>query len=145
MKLLATPLVCAVLVLAVAADDDPAKVDLDKLQGPWKLTALENDGKKLPEDAVKAMRLSFKGDRLVLKEENKEEEGVYKLDPTKKPKAMDLAVKIGDKTDTVRLIYDLTGDDLKLCGGKAGKDRPTEFAAKTGSGLILMILKREKE
>lgn len=145
MKLLATPLFCAVLVLAVAADDDPAKVDFDKLQGPWKLTALENDGKKLPEDAVKGMRLSFKGDRLVLKDEGKEEEGVYKLDPTKKPKAMDLAIKTGDKTDTVRLIYDLTGDDLKLCGGKAGKDRPTEFAAKTGSGLILMILKREKE
>ena len=145
MKTLAALAMCAGLALVAAAADDDTKTDQDKLQGPWKLTALESDGKKASDDAVKAMRMTVKGDRLYLKEDNKEEEGTFKIDPTKSPKTMDLTIKVGEKMDTVRLIYELKGDDLKLCGGKLGKDRPAEFATKTGSGLHLLIFKREKE
>jgi len=129
--------------LAASAADDPAKTDLDKLQGVWKVVAMENDGKKAPEDSVKGIRMTIKGDKLIMKEDNKEDEASFKLDPTQKPKTMDMTIKVGDKMEVVKLIYDLRGDDLKLCGGRAGKDRPKDFAAK--GGLNLIVFKREKE
>lgn len=146
MKAIALTLaVCAGLALTAGAADEPAKTDADKLQGLWKVVSVESDGKKLSEDVVKYIRMTVKGDKIVMKEDNKEEEATYKLDPAQKPKTMDLTFKAGDKTETVKLIYDLNGDDLKLCGGKAGKDRPKEFASKGGSGLNLIVFKREKE
>jgi uncharacterized protein (TIGR03067 family) len=129
--------------LAVARADDSTKTDLDKLQGVWKVVAMENDGKKASEDSVKGIRMTIKGDKLLLKEDNKEEEASFKLDPMQKPKTMDLTIKAGDKMEVVKLIYDLRGDDLKLCGGRAGKDRPKDFVAKGGMNLI--VFKREKE
>jgi uncharacterized protein (TIGR03067 family) len=137
--------VFAGLAVSAAADDDAAKIDTDKLQGVWKTISVESDGKKMPEDGVKDIRLTVKGDRMIFKAENKEEEATFKLDVTQKPRALDWTIKIGDKVETVKLIYDLRGDDLKICGGKVGKDRPKEFAAKAGSGLNLIVLKREKE
>jgi uncharacterized protein (TIGR03067 family) len=137
--------VCAGLVVAVAAGDEPAKTDADKLQGVWKTVAVEVDGKKMSEDGVKNIRLTVKGDKMIFKEENKEEEATFKLDETQKPRTIDLTFKAGDKLQTAKLIYDLRGDDLKLCGGKPDKDRPKEFASKAGSGLNLIVLKREKE
>jgi uncharacterized protein (TIGR03067 family) len=135
---------CASLALASAADD-PARTDADKLQGSWKLVASEIDGKKAPEESVKTVRMTVKGDRIVLREENKEEEASFKLDPAQTPRALDLSIKVGDKMEVVKLIYELRGDDLKLCGGRAGKDRPKEFMAKAGSGLNLIAFKRDKE
>jgi len=144
-KVLALSLaVCAGLVVVAGADDN-VKTDADKLQGVWKTTSVEVDGKKMPDDGVKNIRLTVKGDKMIFKEENKEEEATFKLDATQKPRALDWTIKNGDKVETIRLIYELRGDDLKLCGGKAGKDRPKEFASKAGSGLNLIVLKREKE
>jgi uncharacterized protein (TIGR03067 family) len=146
MKLLALTLVaCAGLTLAAGAPDDPAKSDADKLQGIWKVASIETDGKKMPEDAVKTVRMTVKGDRIFLREENKEEEASFKIDSALTPKTMDLTIRAGEKMETVKFIYELRGDDLKICGGRAGKDRPKDFAAKAGSGLTLMAFKREKE
>jgi len=144
-KSLAALALCAGLALAAAAADDDVPTDQDRLQGVWKLIALESDGKKAPDEVVKAMRLTVKGDKLYLREENKEEEAPFKLDPSKTPRTMDLTVRVGDKTDTVRLIYELKGDELKLCGGRVGKDRPSEFATRPGSGLHLLLFRREKD
>jgi hypothetical protein len=43
-------------------------------------------------------------------------------------------------------IYELKGDDLKICfvhGG--GGERPTDFASKEGTAQSLIVLKREKK
>jgi uncharacterized protein (TIGR03067 family) len=146
MKLIALALAaCAGLALAAGTADDPTKADADKLQGLWKVVSVESDGKKASEETVKSNRMTVKGDKIIWKEENKEEEASFKLDASQKPRALDLTIKAGDKMELVKMIYDLRGDDLKLCGGRAGKDRPKEFASRTGSGLNLIVLKREKE
>ena len=38
--------------------------------------------------------------------------------------------------------YDLKGDILKSCVAAADKERPTEFAAKVGTGQTLRLFKR---
>jgi hypothetical protein len=38
-------------------------------------------------------------------------------------------------------IYELNGDTLKSCVASPGKERPTEFSAKAGSGHTLRVFK----
>ena len=41
-------------------------------------------------------------------------------------------------------IYELKGDDLKMCVGMDG-DRPKEFATQAGINTMLFVLKRDKK
>ena len=67
--------------------------------------------------------------------------GTVKLDPSKKPKTADWAV---EGTDIVaKGIYEVDGDKLKHCYSL--KDRPTEFASKSGSEVTNAVTKRVKK
>jgi hypothetical protein len=41
-------------------------------------------------------------------------------------------------------VYEVKGDDLKLCVMVFGKDRPTEFKSGEGSSVAMLTLKRQK-
>jgi uncharacterized protein (TIGR03067 family) len=45
---------------------------------------------------------------------------------------------------TLLAIYELEGDDLKICFVESTKDRPTEFSADKDSGRVLHVYKRGK-
>jgi uncharacterized protein (TIGR03067 family) len=104
---------------------------------------VEEGGKKVPEEAVKAKDfvIVFAGDKVTCPVNGAMEELEYKLDPTAKPKRIDVIVEDGK---IARGIYQLEGDTLKLCFDKdAGGERPTKFATDdTTYGLI--VLKRKK-
>ena len=75
---------------------------------------------------------------------DKTQEVTFKLDETKNPKELD-ATETTDGQQLVHLgIYELKGDDLKLCYVTFGTDRPTEFTAGPGSRHILTTYKRVK-
>jgi RNA polymerase sigma factor (sigma-70 family) len=120
------------------------KDDREAILGVWVLDYLEYNGKKNPEElaGLKDLKITytkdkethnfFKGDR--------GKEYTYKLDPTKKPKAIDLE---GDVS--VEGVYALEGGRLKICmpnAGKGGGKRPDAVEAKAGDGRILIVLKR---
>ena len=72
--------------------------------------------------------------------------GTSIIDPTKKPKTVDLTITEGqDKGKTALGIYEFSDGTRKVCLAPAGKERPTEFAAPTGSDHILAVLKRVKK
>jgi uncharacterized protein (TIGR03067 family) len=129
------------LLVAAEAPKDDAKSDLKKMEGSWKLAAGETDGDKIPEDGLKNSSLKIKGEKYDAKLGDSTHEGKLTLDATKKPKTMDAT----DGDNTVKGIYELKGDELKICIAPPGQDRPTEFASKAGSGHILMVWKREKK
>jgi uncharacterized protein (TIGR03067 family) len=134
-----------VLVLVALAAADPAKDDLDNLQGSWKVVSLEKDGKKQPEDALKTIKVVIKDDKFILKEGDRDSEATIKLDPSSKPKTIDLTVKEGDALKTLKGIYQLGADDLKICAaGDPGAERPKDFATKPKANVGLVVLKREK-
>jgi RNA polymerase sigma factor (sigma-70 family) len=133
---------------------DKPKEDKDAILGIWKVVSVEFDGKKDPAgedfDALRKVKAIFTKEKLILQladadgDDPPAKKYTYKLDPSKKPKAID----IEGEGETGPSVYSLEGDTLKLClpnAGKGGGDRPTEIAAKEGDGRILIVLKREAE
>lgn len=146
---LALASVVGLLLAADAPKEDPNKKDMDALQGSWKLVSRERDGKADPADAIKDIVVVNTGNKFELKGGPSAvgaTKGSFVIDATKKPKHMDRTPADGPQKDkTLLCIYELDGDTLKLCVAPAGKERPTEFSSKAGSGHILSVFKREKK
>jgi uncharacterized protein (TIGR03067 family) len=137
--------VCYFLLAANAAQDDLAKKDLDSLQGVWRFISFVSDGRPRPEEELKGLKLTIKGNKWIEVEgDNKGLESTIKLDPSKKPKAIDITALAGPAKGKPSLgIYSIEGDTLKTCAyNTGGSERPTEF--KAIDGVNLFVLKREK-
>jgi uncharacterized protein (TIGR03067 family) len=139
-----------VLVVLLVAAEPPGE---EGLQGNWRLVALEEGGKRQEVPFDKAQKLTVTADRIQgVVREGKPAEMAYTLDPTKIPKAIDLAyVADGKKGDAFRAIYRREGDALTICflpavaGEKDGK-RPNRFITKgEGGGQFLWVLRRDKD
>jgi uncharacterized protein (TIGR03067 family) len=138
-------LACASLISA--ADDkkaDPVREELKKLEGTWLRVSFEVDGQKEDTD-VKDAKAVIKGNMVRFVFGNKVfGEATFSIDPTKKPKAMDSTSTKPDKGRRTLAIYELNGDDLKICATEGDK-RPMEFMTKAGSGCALSVYKRAKK
>jgi uncharacterized protein (TIGR03067 family) len=143
--------VCLLFGIAVfpgkAPEPDPPKKDLEAIQGAWAIEALEYNGKDLKDKykisfTVKKDVLIVEGDGNVRKEYAKL---ALKLDAGTTPKSVDLTVADGVQKDALMEgVYELKGDELRLCVRVFGKDRPTEFKSPEGSSIALLTLKRQK-
>jgi uncharacterized protein (TIGR03067 family) len=134
-------------VMALAADgaeDDAVKKELNKLQGTWQMVSHEVDGK--PDTALKGAMRFVEGDKFTIKKDDKVmRAATMKLDPTKKPKWIDITFTDGPEKGKTRLgIYALEGDTQKICYGDLDKERPTEFVSKPGTGHRLVVFKKVK-
>jgi len=135
------------LVLADDAKDDAVKKEREKLAGKWQVVSLEVDGMKTPEDmlAQASVTIDAKGKITVTVDGNVIIEATTKIDPSKKPKTVDITYTLGDlKGQTALGIYALDGDTYRYCRAAPDKDRPTEFSAKQGSGNTMAVYKRSK-
>src|SRR5216683_1613913 len=132
--------------LLIAADDpkDAApKKELDLLKGTWAATSYVKDNKPAPEPDLKMMKLTIAGDQVTFTKGKDARKSTYKLDPAQKPKTVDIVMVDGpDKGKTLQAIYEINGDELKICLAILDKPRPKEFAAKPET--ILETWKREK-
>jgi len=137
----------AVLLLLPAAllrAADAPKGDKD-LEGTWEAIACVRDGKDAPLDQ-RAPVATIEGDHLTFKIGDETRKATLKVDATKTPRTMDVVFEDGPhKGETVKVIYEVKGDELKVCHGDPGADRPTELSSKEGSGLMLMTFKRAKK
>jgi uncharacterized protein (TIGR03067 family) len=144
-----TTLLLAVVFLAGAADgakDESAK-DLEKMQGDWAADSLVRGGFPLPADDARAYFRTVKDDQYTVSRYSKVVgKGTFKIDATKKPKTIDS--QPADPTGKIKPvlgIYELDGDKLTICNAEPGKERPTEFTSKEGSGNSLTVWLREKK
>lgn len=138
------------LTFLANADDakqEAIKKDRQRIEGTWRIVALEINGNTAAEeDARKLVVVNGPGDVWkLLSEGNEVARGTNSLDPTTKPKAIDFTITEGGGKGSVHLgIYELTEKSRKLCFAPAGKPRPTEFSSPSGSELILVTFAREK-
>lgn len=137
--------VCFTLI-AIAADAPPDAVrkHLERMQGTWVMTALEVDGKLVPENKLGTI-LIIKGSKYTTRVKDREFATAFKLDPAKSPPAIDMVFTEGDNKDKVlKGIYKLEGDTLKVCRGlSADKDRPTQFGTWPNTGIFMVTWKRK--
>ncbi len=137
----------AILVAALLAAD--SKKDEEALQGTWKPVASEQGGKDQTEEAKEHVLIFEKDTFTVKRGDEVALKGTFKVDPSKKPKTIDMTVTQGrrdeDKGKEIHGIYELDGDTLKWCTSRPGnKERPKEFSAKEGGDTMLVKLKKEK-
>jgi uncharacterized protein (TIGR03067 family) len=140
--------VAAVALSGPLGRAEDAKDDLKVLAGKWKLVAGERGGEAIPEGDVPAGTVTFDKDgRVTASVADYESEGTIKLDPTKKPKTMDITHTKGPDKDKQQFgIYKLEKDKLTICVAHPGKpveDRPTGFTTKD-SDHVLFVFERVK-
>jgi uncharacterized protein (TIGR03067 family) len=113
--------------------------DLEKLQGTWRVASLEIDGAAMPAGGS----ITVAGDRFTTAAMGAEYSGTVEIDPGKRPKRFDLVFTSGPHAGNRSLgIYQLDGDQWRICLGFAGSPRPTSFATSPGSGHALETLVR---
>jgi uncharacterized protein (TIGR03067 family) len=119
---------------ARAAD---AAEDQKNLQGKWNVESFDFNGQ--PVEALKGAVREFTDDKYTLTPVSGDVfTGIVKLDPGKTPKQIDL--ELNDRT--LKGIYEIDGDTLKLSYRLEGDERPTEFVSKPDSGVVLVVHKR---
>jgi uncharacterized protein (TIGR03067 family) len=123
------------------AQDDAAKKDMKLLEGTWTVESATKDGKDF--DRIKNDKLVFAGNKLTVKMKDRDENATYTIDPSKKPKTIDISTE--GKMERVEGIYEVKGDSLKICFGEPGTQRPDAFSAGDGTNRFLVVLKREKQ
>jgi uncharacterized protein (TIGR03067 family) len=147
----------ALLAFATVAADKPApkRPDKDRIQGTWALVAWEEDGKKESREEFEAragfrnVKITFKGDSCPCTYSQGAGEVVlemtFKLDPDKKPAALDLEVNLGlGPPSHNEFVYEFVDDDtLRICRGKKQEVRPKELTSK--GGQFVATLKRERK
>jgi uncharacterized protein (TIGR03067 family) len=131
------------------APGDTLKEERKPLAGTWQLLFWEIDGKKTPEQDLQKIQLV--GDAEGKVEYQRDGEvflaGSAQIDSTAQPAICDFTYTKDTKGSlagkTVLGIYKIDGDTLTICYTPPGKDRPREFSGKAGSGLGLMIYRRQ--
>ena len=137
------------VVSAVARADDPkpasAKTDIEKFKGKW-------TGKVGPNQDI-PITVEFREKEVVVSVDAGDGNqvnitGEFKLDEKASPKRIDF-VKFqspeGEAMPDNLGIYELKEDELKVCTGGPGMERPTEFVAMQDGGHGTIVLTRLKE
>jgi uncharacterized protein (TIGR03067 family) len=128
------------LDLAVRAKSD--------LEGTWKATSFEQDGRAWPEEKVKEIEVTFSGDGYRFTSGLRvagADSGTFSSDPEAKPKSFDLMPKEGVfKNEVFKGIYKVDEDTLTLCFVWPTKERPGEFVSPRNSSAVLAVFKRQK-
>jgi len=129
----------AIIVGAPAKKDAPKEPP--KLEGDWIIESIEG-----PKDAGPGqVTMRFTEGKILIMEGNREkpEEASYTADLKKTPATIDITPDRGAK-DKVLGILEITGDTMKLCFARDGKERPTAFKGDAANGVMMINLKRVK-
>ena len=104
------------------------------------------DGTQVAARDAKGLQVIFTDKKMTLSKGDKERyDATYVLHPDAKPKAIDIKFLMGpDEGKTFHGVYEVQGDNLKLCWSEAGQKRPEGFVTKAKSGRTLYVLKRGK-
>ncbi len=112
--------------------------DLEKLQGTWRLVALETDGQTMDAAMIGGARIVVKGDTFVSLGMGGTYEGNISLRKGKTQKELDLLFTVGHAKGTRNLgIYKLDAGRWTICLATRGVVRPKTFATKAGTGTAL--------
>jgi uncharacterized protein (TIGR03067 family) len=115
--------------------DEQSRKDHAALQGEWEIVSAESNGEAPPPGLLDGAKFAFAGAKLTLLGK----EGTFELDASKNPRQIDFIR--GNRRQIG--IYELDGDNLKLCVGPAD-DRPKKFMTTPRTDHSLFVLRRKQ-
>ena len=137
---------CAALALVLSFSSFARSADAkdeDAIQGTWLASTAELAGQQFPDELRKSIKLVIKDGKYTVTVGNQPDKGTSKVDPSAKPKTMDVTGTDGpNKGKTFLAIYELNGDTMRICYDLSGKSRPTEFKTAAGTQLFLVTYTR---
>jgi uncharacterized protein (TIGR03067 family) len=147
----------ALTLPAADAKPNPTPDDVAGVQGYWKPLQCEYQGvPQMPADVMKQVTVDFDMNEyyLYFKAKEPDKEGKPKvfrlalatvsLDQSTSPKSIVFEFADGPLKGQKRHgIYELAGNQLRLCYGPADKPKPTEFKAPPNSGYFLETWARQ--
>ena len=134
---------CLLLVGADAGKDAAVQKGLEEFQGTWTPVSMEMDGKMLSKERLSKVRLTIKGENFTFDTGDDSHGGLYKIDPTKDPRELDIEITRGDEKGKVYLvIYNFDDGKMIQCMRVDNKERPDAFTGKAGSGNLYEIWRR---
>lgn len=134
-----------VLWLPTSAWSRDGKEDSKMLEGTWLPVEAELGGQKFPDEVRNTIKLVVKDEKYEVTVGKAVDRGTVKLNPSAKPKEMDVTGTEGpNKGKTILAIYEVTGDTLRVCYDLEGKKRPTDFKTTKDTKHFLVTYKREK-
>ena len=106
---------------------------------------MEMDGKFMSDETRKKIKLVINGENFRFHNGDDSHGGLYKLDPSKDPKEVNIVITEGDEKGKVYLVvYQFEDGKMIQCMELSNKGRPKTFTGKIGSGCALEIWTREK-
>jgi uncharacterized protein (TIGR03067 family) len=114
--------------------------DLDRMQGDWGVGELVMNGEKISADALASAKLKIKASEYFLEGDHGSSHGTLKLGESDTPKLMDVSTDDGTQLPA---IYEIAGDNLKVCYAVNGASRPKEFKSAEGSDHVFASYKRK--
>jgi uncharacterized protein (TIGR03067 family) len=134
--------ICLFLVAGTAQSGD--KKEQENFKGTW--SVIEVKGGMAPAQNLKGAKMTFEGDKLTFQQDEKKREATFSVHPTQKPKGFDLHLEQNGKKLTLQGIYELEGDNLKICHFAKNKQsvegRPKALTA--DDQTVVIVLKRDK-
>jgi uncharacterized protein (TIGR03067 family) len=130
------------------ANEEAVAKELQAFKGTWRLSFKEVEGKKFSDEEIKDIIATADGEgRVSVRRGDKViGGGTVKLDPTKRPKTIEVTFTAGErKGETALGIYEIEDDAFRVCLARPGDERPADLSAKVGSGCTLIVYKREKK
>jgi uncharacterized protein (TIGR03067 family) len=133
--------------------------DLESLQGTWNVGTMGWGDKALPKTVMKGYKFVFAGNKLTWEAAigmTERPGGIYpadgafacdfKIGPSKKPKEIDITFHLKGGDRTIKGIYEIKGDALKVCyySSNTGR-RPIDFSTKDDPKVGYVILTRAKK
>src|SRR6266404_5015714 len=135
------------LRLKTLSNENQSSADeIKKLQGTWNVTSMEANGDALPQEDVTNIVVTIQDSTYTVKLSEGTDHGAFSLDLSSEPRQMDIHPKSGeDEGRTMRAIYELKADTLKVCYARQGGSRPKSFDTSGDAGLLLINYKRKQE
>ena len=138
-----------VLLVVPASGQIDAKKEMKALEGTWQAIRLLKGTEAAPKDLIEQISLVLEDDRIKMMVKNMlVAEAQFTVDPTKKPRQIDVTDLTGPNKGKVSLgIYELEGTKLKTCffvDAAGNKKRPTTFTGSPEAPVSIVELERVK-